>query len=50
MEIYNPVNPAPLPVDPASVPPVPPTLPSTPPQPAEPATDQFVGQRVDMQA
>ena len=50
MEIYNPVNPAPIPVDPTSVPPASPTSPSTPSQPAEPVADQSVGQTVDIQA
>lgn len=50
MEIYNPVNPAPIPVDPATVPPAPPLAEAPTPPPAEPVTDQSVGQTVDIQA
>ncbi|MCX7788032.1 MAG: hypothetical protein N2442_10080 [Spirochaetes bacterium] len=50
MEIYNPVNPAPIPVDPAPAPPAPPLVENTSPPPAEPVTDQSVGQTVNIQA
>lgn len=50
MEIYNPVNPAPIPIDPVSVPQTPPVAENTSPPPAERVTDQSVGQTVDIQA
>ncbi len=58
MEVYNPVNPAPIPSDQTVVPPAPQT-PEAQPAPSvgsstlptpEPVTDQSVGQSVDILA
>ncbi|MFQ3621617.1 MAG: hypothetical protein SNJ78_11820 [Spirochaetales bacterium] len=49
MEIYNPINPAPVPPEPVAPPP-PASEASSPPPEAVPVTDSSVGQNVDVTA
>lgn len=58
MEVYNPVDPAPIPIDQEAIPPAPQTPEAQPANlagsstlpPSEPIIDQSVGQKVDIQA